>query len=235
MTRQLLAGLALSLAPAMYCYGSPQQESRGVGADKQITIRVHNYADANLSVVRHAERAAEGILRRAGVQTVWAECLVGHDFSDDPICDMPHTYMDFVFSLLPRSMSDRFHLKAGVLGLAMEVDGKGFGSAASIFYDIVKEKAAHRREDLDQLLGAAMAHELGHLLLGTNSHSTSGLMSASWSRNQLVFVQQSGLDFSSADAERLRKAVLARRLAVLNAARSRESATAGRLTAPVAR
>ena len=112
-------------------------------------------------------------------------------------------------------MSDHWHLRGCVLGLAFEADGKGFGSSASIFYDVVRDCAAQQREDLDQLLGAAIAHELGHLLLGTNSHSTTGLMSAFWSRKELFVVQQRGLAFSSAEAEHVQKAVRARRLAAL--------------------
>jgi len=235
MIKQIIVGLALSLALAMCCYGGPPQENTGTGTDKQITIRVHNYAEANLSVLRHAERVAGDILRKAGVNTVWAECPIGQDFTHDPICGKPHSSLDFVFSLLPRSMSDRFHLRAAVLGFAIEVDGKGFGSSASIFYDVVRDSAAQRREDLDQLLGAAIAHELGHLLLGTNSHSTTGLMSAAWSTKQLIVVQQRGLTFSSADAERLQKAVLARRLAALSAAESSELAMTVPLAAPPAR
>jgi hypothetical protein len=236
MIRQIVADLALSLALAVCCYGGPRTENTTrTGTDKEITIHIHNYAGASLSVVRHAERVAGSILREAGVNTVWAECPVDQDFSHDPICGKPFSSLDFVFNLVPRSMSDHWHLRGGVLGLAIEADGKAFGSSASIFYDVVRDCAAQRREDLDQLLGAAIAHELGHLLLGTNSHSTTGLMSAFWSRKQLIVVQHRRLAFSSAEAERVQKAVLARRLAALSAAETSESATVVPLAPPSAR
>jgi hypothetical protein len=226
MIRQIVADLALSLALAVCCYGGPQTENTArTGTDKEITIHIHNYAEASPSVVGHAEQVAGSILREAGVNTIWAECPVDQDSSHDPICGKPFSSLDFVFNLVPRSMSDHWHLRGGVLGIAIEVEGKGFGSSASIFYDVVRDSAVQRREDLDQLLGAAIAHELGHLLLGTNSHSTTGLMSAFWSRKQLIVVQQRGLAFSSAEAEHIQKAVLARRLAALSAAETSESVT----------
>ncbi len=44
------------------------------------------------------------------------------------------------------------------------------------------------------ILGHAAAHEIGHLLLGSNSHSPQGLMRARWSRQDL---QNAGIGQSS--------------------------------------
>jgi hypothetical protein len=228
MTR-IISGLALSLVLAASSYCGPQQRGKPqAGADMEITIRIHNYAQANTSGVQHAERAAGDLLREAGVNAVWTECPIGPADSRGAACAKPLSPLDFVLNLLPRSMSDRFRLRVNVLGFAVE-------PGAFIFYDAVKDCAARQQQDLDPLLGGAIAHELGHLLLGTNSHSSSGLMSAFWSTKRLIIVQQRGLAFSSADAERLQKAVLARRLAALSAAESSESATAVPLAAPTAR
>jgi hypothetical protein len=195
MTRQIIRGLAVSLALAVSSYGASQQGGAArAGTDKEITIRIHNYSGANFSVVGHAERVADSILREAGVNTVWVECPVNQDSFHGPICAAPLSSLDFVVNLVPRSMSDHWHLGGGVLGLAIEAEGKGFGFSASIFYDVVRDCAKQRREDLDQILGTAIAHELG-------------------------------LSFSSAEAELVQRAVLDRRLAALNAAETSESVT----------
>jgi hypothetical protein len=47
------------------------------------------------------------------------------------------------------------------------------------------------------ILGHAMAHELGHLLLGTNSHSSDGLMRAQWNRGDLAEAARGNLLFSA--------------------------------------
>ena len=38
------------------------------------------------------------------------------------------------------------------------------------------------------LLGCVIAHEIGHLLLGLNSHSGSGIMQRRWERKQITQV-----------------------------------------------
>lgn len=216
MKRQIITGLAMSLALAASSHGGSQPtDAAQVGTNREITVRIHNYAEANLSVVLDAERVAGNILREAGVNTVWVECPVAGVVSNGPGCDKPFSSLDFVLNLLPRAMSDRFHLRGSVLGLAIEAGGKDFGFSASIFYDVVRD-CVQPGQDLDQLLGAAFAHELGHLLLGTNSHSNTGLMSAFWSRKQLVVAQQRGLSLSSSETKRLHVALAARKLAALS-------------------
>jgi hypothetical protein len=225
MKRQIISGLSLSLVLAASSYGGPQQEGTARTRNEwQITIRIHNYAQANSSVLLDAEGAADDILRQAGTDAVWIECPIGQASSNRGDCSGHVSPLDFVVNLLPRSMSDRLHLRGGVLGVAFQAPGRDFGSTTAIFYDVVKD-VTQRQGDLAQLLGDAIVHELGHLLLGTNSHSTTGLMSAFWSRKQLIVVQQRGLAFSSAEAERVQKAVLARRLAALSAAETSESVT----------
>jgi hypothetical protein len=55
-----------------------------------------------------------------------------------------------------------------------------------------------------------MAHEIGHLLLGSNSHSATGIMRAQWSRKDLQRASLEILRFTPAQAERIRADVLAR-------------------------
>jgi hypothetical protein len=110
-------------------------------------------------------------------------------------------------------MSDRARFAGGVLGSAIEGTGDNFGFIASIFYDLAKERAAEHQVDFGELLGDAVAHELGHLLLGTNSHSGRSLMSAFWSGNQFRLAAQGGLEFSSAEVKRIEASMNARTLA----------------------
>ena len=72
-------------------------------------------------------------------------------------------------------------------------------------------------------VSVAIAHELGHLLLGTNSHSVRGLMSAFWSGNQLRLASQGYLEFSDAEAERIQAALSARARAATSKGQVSES------------
>ena len=55
-----------------------------------------------------------------------------------------------------------------------------------------------------ELLGCVIAHELGHLLLGTASHSQLGLMSAVWQDPELQQAVRGGLFFTAVEGERMR-------------------------------
>jgi len=210
----VITALALGMLLAATPYGEPPPEGTAEASHgSNITVRIHDYADSNRRIVRHATEIASEVLRHAGVNSVWLECPVGPQNSANAFCDAPFSPLTFVVNLIPRRMSKRLHALPGVLGLAPETGGTGFASTAFVFYDDVKSCAEKRREDLDELLGSIIAHELGHLLLGTNSHSSRGLMSNFWSTKQLLIVQQRGLHFSEAEADRARQAVLARKLA----------------------
>jgi hypothetical protein len=85
------------------------------------------------------------------------------------------------------------------------------GFEAWIFCDLVQDAAINGQLTQSVLLGTVIAHELGHLLLSTNSHSALGLMRANWSSKELWAVEHRAMYFSSSESERVRQAVIARR------------------------
>ena len=191
--------------------------------DSQITIRVHDYAEVKSGVLLQAERSAGNILRKSGIESNWVVCRVGETPSADAACTRSMTPLDFVLNLLPRSMAQRSNFQDEVFGVAVESAEKGFGFYASIFYDHVKDCAAHEHLDLAPLLGHVIAHELGHLLLGTRSHTVHGLMPASWTNKHLQAAERRALTFSAPEAQRLQIAMMTRRQSALRVAENRES------------
>jgi len=59
-------------------------------------------------------------------------------------------------------------------------------------------------------LGCVIAHEVGHLLLGMNSHSGSGVMQARWDRRQMSQAMWSLLLFTPEQSKRIRAEARAR-------------------------
>jgi len=57
-----------------------------------------------------------------------------------------------------------------------------------------------------------MAHEIGHLLLGTPEHSSRGIMRARWEREDLRDAARRCLVFNSEQAEKMRANVRSRML-----------------------
>jgi hypothetical protein len=82
-------------------------------------------------------------------------------------------------------MATKLRQTSDVFGLAAGTGEGEFPCDVWVFCDQVKELAVDKRLFLSQILGSVIARELGHLLLGANSHSRSGLMRAVWSREEL--------------------------------------------------
>jgi hypothetical protein len=73
-----------------------------------------------------------------------------------------------------------------------------------IFFDRVEDLANRRACPRKVLLAHAMAHEIGHALLGTGSHSRRGIMKAYWGPRELQAGAQGLLKFTPRQAERIR-------------------------------
>jgi hypothetical protein len=61
----------------------------------------------------------------------------------------------------------------------------GSGVLATIYFDRVQWLAHESGTDSRVLLGRAIAHELGHLLLASTAHGAAGLMRALWSGEEI--------------------------------------------------
>jgi hypothetical protein len=65
-----------------------------------------------------------------------------------------------------------------------------------------EERGLHISEGV--LLGHIAAHEIGHLLLGEDSHSPHGIMESCWGPKELDQMNKGALLFSDEEAERMR-------------------------------
>lgn len=70
--------------------------------------------------------------------------------------------------------------------------------------------AAQAGVDPSTVLGRAMAHELGHMLLGTPAHASAGLMRALWSQGELRADRAADWRFSPAEVSAMRHGLAAR-------------------------
>jgi hypothetical protein len=77
------------------------------------------------------------------------------------------------------------------------------GVLATIYIDRVRRVASEVRMALTTLAGYAIAHELGHLLLSSPSHSPRGLMRATWSRREFQRADATDWRFSPEDARKI--------------------------------
>jgi hypothetical protein len=83
------------------------------------------------------------------------------------------------------------------------------GTLATVFTDRIAWLAALSRAKYTDLLGRAVAHEIGHLLIGTNEHSASGLMRAIWTAAELTRNDRDDWLFTTDDRARLHRSRMA--------------------------
>ena len=86
-----------------------------------------------------------------------------------------------------------------------------------IFYDRVERMSKTGDITLATMLGHAMAHELGHVLLGNTEHSAAGIMKARWGKADC---QEAGMGFMTFNA--LEREAIRKRAAVTLFARTRQ-------------
>jgi len=80
------------------------------------------------------------------------------------------------------------------------------GPIAHVFFRRVEDFARIHRADLSTMLAHVMAHEVGHLLMPTMSHSPTGLMRGVWDDAQVRDAAGGALTFTDGQAEKIRAA-----------------------------
>jgi hypothetical protein len=80
---------------------------------------------------------------------------------------------------------------------------------ASVYYEYAMRRAKNDRaeSEITIILGGVIAHELGHLLLGTNGHSRGGIMQPRWEPDQVQQLMMGSLLFTSEESKLMREEV----------------------------
>jgi hypothetical protein len=87
--------------------------------------------------------------------------------------------------------------------LGLSIAGPEGGTYASVFLSRVKDAAAEANVPRDIVLAYAIAHEVGHLLLGANAHTPQGLMKATWGLAEYEAMYQKRLHFNEEQSHQL--------------------------------
>ena len=175
-----------------------------------LTISVHDYANIPTELLAAAEGDAHRIFRQAGVETVWLNCspkLEKIQPSGCYIADSTH----LVVKVLRHAISAQVRDRPEVLGIAT-LDEKGVGFYGYIFYDRV-QRLAEKRRLKHRLLGTVLAHEVGHLMLGSNAHSIWGIMTGQWGGEGLRRVSEGALLFAPLESRVMQDRLSSGRLA----------------------
>jgi hypothetical protein len=175
----------------------------------ELTIRMYNAFGVSSKDILAAQETAGRILQTAGVRANWRECWrdAGIARGGMRVCaDTLHAT-----EVIVRIVAGRPEHQNGRMGLgySLVVAPSGAATLATVFGNRVSELAQRVHVEPTTLLGRAIAHEVGHLLLGIDDHTSDGLMRAHWSDVAL----HEGADrwrFSATEADHIRAEVLAR-------------------------
>jgi hypothetical protein len=138
-------------------------------------------------------------MQRSGISLTWLDC--GSPASEIP--DANCSAISYPTHLSVRVVPKVSAVKGHIFGQTFQ-DAAGEGNYVLVYYPSIKAFKAATTVPTGELLGCVIAHELGHLLLGTASHSPNGLMSAVWQDPELHQAVRGNLLFTGSEGERMR-------------------------------
>lgn len=172
-------------------------------------IRVFNLAHVPHRDLLQAEAEVTRIFAAAGMDARWADGSVDDsaslrtDFSlnnSSPTgCMVTRHVRELHLQLLARAPRG---VASGILGFSLPC--AAFGIDSTIFIDHCEGVIHQTPASFSTVLGYAMAHELGHVLLRSNEHSRTGLMCAIWDKNAWLRAMTSDIPIDRQRARRMR-------------------------------
>jgi hypothetical protein len=153
------------------------------GTAQELTVRVYETVAISPSELESARTEAKAVFDDAGVALRWRTCAAVDGAAESfPNCDDPIGPTEVIVRILdaaPRT-------PPSALGDSLITVDHRDGSLATVYADRVELTARSARIPVGVLLGRTIAHEIGHLILGTTEHPAKGLMRANWSGEELL-------------------------------------------------
>ena len=155
------------------------------------------------------ETQATRILSKARIRSAWLNCRVsGAELTKHPDCEHPRTPTTIVLRIVEGGSATRKRFGFTGLGFAAVADKGGF--LATVIMSRVEQLSREGAATRGEILGHAVAHEIGHLLLNSTSHSLAGVMQAHWDRGDLRKMAAASLLFTSQESGLMRGNVVRR-------------------------
>jgi hypothetical protein len=172
------------------------------GEVPHITVRVIDYVNLPTDTRGELGANAKRILSDAGVALDFIECYHGGVEVGPEACASPLDPASLVLRIAP----PKFAVKGRQLGYAaMTQEG---GAYITVFIDTAQQKARVSNLSNGTYLGHVVAHEIGHLLLGAESHSSAGIMRPVWRPVDEEWMVRGFLLFDAGQASRMRERLM---------------------------
>lgn len=161
------------------------------------TVRVvlHDSASVAEPTLELAREFAAGVFHAAGIEIDGA--------SEAASCAAGSSARAFCVQVLLRPHHPQFEPgKVRTMGLALAADANR--AVVSVYLDAVADVARRYGQPRGKVLGIALAHEIGHVLLPPPSHSTSGIMRSSWDSDAIRHAISGDILFTDRQAALMR-------------------------------
>jgi hypothetical protein len=165
-----------------------------------LNVLLLNYSSAPAEVLTKASAETSRIFARGGIDLTWTYCTPRRPPDSDPACDSEVRPGEIRVRLLGPNGNHAFH--DTVFGFAIAP------TFASVYYDsalLLIQTESDSESYLPVVLGGLISHEIGHLLLGENQHTASGIMQASWDIRQIQQLMKGALEFTPQQAIRMQQ------------------------------
>jgi hypothetical protein len=186
----------------------------------QLFVSVYNDAHVPDDTLTRAEQQATKVFSRAGLDVRWVNCSGRDSASCYQLGETVNLVLRITLNAVPTTSDTAF----GVAHLASD----GTGRYGDVFWKRVNDLQTNSNAEASVILGSVMAHEMGHLLLGSNAHAVSGIMKAWWQSGELRRIRMGALMFLPEEGKRMRS-----RVAQETAARKFEEDNRPRTAMPV--
>jgi hypothetical protein len=161
-----------------------------------ITIRIYDSAGVSASDRTAALKTAGAILSRADLDPTWIVCTPARDGRAQPGCDAAPASHELVVRLTHSSPTGEDG-NSRAFGYSLIDASTATGTLSTVFVDRVDWLASTGKAVRADVLGRAIAHEIGHQLLGSNDHTPRGLMRETWTADELTRNRPEDWQFSS--------------------------------------
>jgi hypothetical protein len=196
-------GKLAAIAMFVTCFAASSWAQDGAS----VVVVLHDSAGVPADVLQSARLFAATVFERAGVTVEWRSAGAGTACRPD---SQPQQDDRFCVQVLLRARNRTASPGPGrVMGVALAADERR--AVLSLFFDAVSDVAAQYGSSVADVLGLALAHEMGHVLLPPPSHSDAGIMQPSWEGDDLRHAIQGDAAFTEEQALVMRGRLVNRR------------------------
>jgi hypothetical protein len=182
-----------------------------LAAGPLLVVRTYDQFGVPPGDMKTALRTIRTILSDAGITVVSRDCMeLEHQATE--ACQKVLGPAELVIRILasgsqsvPSSLGSSHALGYSVVDVQQRA-----GSLATVYGDRLRAMATESQFDFGRLIGCSIAHEIGHLLLGTSYHSNHGLMRGSWSAPEIRLDRPWDWGLSRSEADEMRRALATR-------------------------